>query len=75
MISLFLLNSEVVERIVFMRKAWLYGVLFREIKDDLIVHVSMFVGLLVYGTLLSEFCVVNLYIPMCPETIYLVDIL
>ena len=40
-----------------------------EIWENLIVHVSMFVGPLVYGISLPEFCVVDLYIPLCPETL------
>ena len=30
----------------------------------------MFVGPLVYGILFPEFCVVDIYVPLCPETLF-----
>ena len=67
--SQFLLNLEVVEHIVFMRNAWLYGILSLRYLGWF-EFTYKYVCWSVYGVLLSEFCVVDLYIALCRETLF-----
>ena len=70
MISQFLLNSEVVEHIAFMDKAWLYRILSLRDLGWFGCACKYVCWSLVYRISLSEFCVVDLYIPLCLETLF-----